>query len=83
MSYMHATIGAASWFGYTFGNTSSIKLGLHNYVRPVYILSFSIYTYTYIQAAMLNKTGDFHCFTVHFSSLCVMVQLTHLYLIKH
>jgi hypothetical protein len=25
----------------------------------------------------------FHCFTVHFNSLCVMVQLMHLFVIKH
>ena len=53
---MHATIGAACWSDYTFRNTFSIKLHLHNYVRPVCLLSISIYTY--IQAAMLNKTGD-------------------------
>jgi hypothetical protein len=25
----------------------------------------------------------FHCFAVHFTSICVMVQLMHLYVIKH
>jgi energy-converting hydrogenase Eha subunit H len=27
--------------------------------------------------------NSFHCFAVHFNSLCVMVQLMHLYVIKH
>jgi hypothetical protein len=27
--------------------------------------------------------SEFHCFTVHFNSLCVMVQLMHLFVIKH
>jgi hypothetical protein len=26
---------------------------------------------------------QFHCFTVHFNSLCVIVQLMHLFVIKH
>jgi hypothetical protein len=27
--------------------------------------------------------SEFHCFTMHFNSLCVMVQLMHLFVIKH
>jgi hypothetical protein len=30
-----------------------------------------------------NAPEKFHCFTVHFSSLCVTVQLMHLFVIKH
>jgi hypothetical protein len=31
----------------------------------------------------LARSNEFHCFTVHFNSLCVMVQLMHLFVIKH
>jgi hypothetical protein len=30
-----------------------------------------------------NCTLKFHCFTVHFSSLSIMIQQMHLYIIKH
>jgi hypothetical protein len=36
-----------------------------------------------ITADMQTVWNEFHCFTVHFNSLCVMVQLMHLYVIKH
>jgi hypothetical protein len=31
----------------------------------------------------LNSTNEFHCFTVHFNSLCITVQQMHLCIIKH
>jgi hypothetical protein len=30
-----------------------------------------------------NREMVFHCFTVHFNSLCVMVQIMNLFVIKH
>jgi hypothetical protein len=39
----------------------------------------------YITAAALKISINFffHCFTVHFNSLYIMVQLMHLFVIKH
>jgi hypothetical protein len=37
-----------------------------------------------VKTSSLNRNYyKFHCFTAHFTSLCVMVQLMHLYVIKH
>jgi hypothetical protein len=36
-----------------------------------------------ISISLFHRAFQFHCFTVHFNSQCVMVQLMHLYVIKH
>ena len=57
---MHATIGAACWLRYTFPNTFSIKVRLHNYVRPVYVLSISKHTYIhYIHTSIHTNTHTY------------------------
>jgi hypothetical protein len=43
------------------------------------------HTHTHTHMTRNNKkyNFEFHCFTVHFNSLCVMAQLMHLFVIKH
>jgi hypothetical protein len=52
--------------------------------KPVYVLLWFTKLDDGQRSECLSKCCYlFHCFTVHFNSLCVMVPLMHLFVIKH
>jgi hypothetical protein len=38
---------------------------------------------SFMAQSLQMSLGEFHCFTVHFNSLSIMIQQKHFYIIKH
>jgi hypothetical protein len=64
----------------------SLSLSFHQYSIIILIWCCTCQIHKPAKSGYLQTIhcyNEFHCFTVHFNSLCVLAQLMHLFVIKH